>query len=266
MRAALWAFPRAMSRHKVRSRPCSNGRRPAARQRTASGASGHGRRRCGADLCVFRCRRRRAQAGECCGLLTADMAEFGHADDERERGALADAGNAQYEIKATGEVVMGAQRCNDPQQFARRRAFSRAMSVRTMRRSRGSPICSSRTLMARDVLLDLFDEGQMVCQLRQALIRRDPRPVDRRRTGGDQNRIELIVLGAAQMHAGIALTWIGCSTRTVKPRSRKCSTTPRSYPPVASMPTRVTPALANSRPARRQPTSVLTTCQCSEPT
>jgi hypothetical protein len=41
-------------------------------------------------------------------------------------------------------------------------------------------------LEACDVLFDLLDEGQMLSQLRQALVRLDPRLLDRRRTGGDE--------------------------------------------------------------------------------
>ena len=55
-------------------------------------------------------------------------------------------------------------------------------------------------LDAGDVLLDLFDEGQMLSQLCQALVRLDARLFDRGRTGGDKNRIELVILGPAQMH------------------------------------------------------------------
>src|ERR1700712_2612283 len=47
------------------------------------------------------------QTGQGCGFLAADPAEFGHADDERQRGAFADAGNAQYQIEPPGEIAMG---------------------------------------------------------------------------------------------------------------------------------------------------------------
>src|SRR5580700_602759 len=76
------------------------------------------------------------EAGQRRGLLATDAAELRHADDEGDCGALADAGNAQHEIEAAGEVVSSAAR----------RAFNRVMSVTTMRRCRRSPTCSSRTL------------------------------------------------------------------------------------------------------------------------
>src|SRR5208282_4182093 len=58
-------------------------------------------------------------------------------------------------------------------------------------------------LEAGNVLLGLLDEGQMWRQLSQAIVRLDTRLIDRRRAGGDKNCIELVVLGPAQMHAGI---------------------------------------------------------------
>ena len=41
------------------------------------------------------------------GFFAADLTEFGHADDERQRRALADAGNAQHQIEASCQIVMG---------------------------------------------------------------------------------------------------------------------------------------------------------------
>ena len=65
-------------------------------------------------------------------------------------------------------------------------------------------------LEARNVLLDLFDEGQQVCKLSQTLIWRDPWLVHRSRTGRNQNGIERIVLGPAQMHPAkrLDLNWL----------------------------------------------------------
>ena len=58
-------------------------------------------------------------------------------------------------------------------------------------------------LEAGNVFLDLFDKGQVLRQLCQAVVWRDARLIDCRRTVGDKSRIELIVLGPAQMHACI---------------------------------------------------------------
>jgi hypothetical protein len=58
-------------------------------------------------------------------------------------------------------------------------------------------------LVAGDILFDLLDIGQMLRQLRQALVRREARLIDRRCTSGDEHRIELIVLGPAQMHTRV---------------------------------------------------------------
>ena len=52
-----------------------------------------------------------------CRLLAADAAEFGHSDNNGERGAFADAGHAEHEIEPAGEIVMIAQPSDDPEQF-----------------------------------------------------------------------------------------------------------------------------------------------------
>jgi hypothetical protein len=54
-----------------------------------------------------------SKTGEGCGLFTADAAELGHADDERKRGAIANARDAQYQIKAASEIVVSAQESGD---------------------------------------------------------------------------------------------------------------------------------------------------------
>ncbi len=59
----------------------------------------------------------RRKTSERCGFLAADASELRHADDERERSPLADTRNAQHEVKPSGEVGMGAQLRDDPQQL-----------------------------------------------------------------------------------------------------------------------------------------------------
>ena len=59
------------------------------------------------------------EAGQGGGLLAADAAELGHADDERQRGALADAGNAAHEIEAMPEIVISPQLPRDASEFGR---------------------------------------------------------------------------------------------------------------------------------------------------
>ena len=47
-----------------------------------------------------------SKAGQCGRLFAIDTAELGHADQERERGAFADTGNAEHEIKTRGEIAV----------------------------------------------------------------------------------------------------------------------------------------------------------------
>ena len=70
--------------------------RPAAGDATLAGAV--------AAVVVERC-----ETGQRCCLLTADLTQLWHPNDQSERGPQADAGNGQHEGKTTGEVVVGAQ-------------------------------------------------------------------------------------------------------------------------------------------------------------
>jgi hypothetical protein len=67
-----------------------------------------------------------------------------NSNEERERGTFANASNAQHQVKANREVVVSAQLPDNA--TVSRRAFSRAMSLRTARRNSESLMCSSRTL------------------------------------------------------------------------------------------------------------------------
>jgi hypothetical protein len=97
-------------------------------------------------------------------LFAADGAEFGHADDERQRGALADAGDAP------AEIVMIAQLPGDAGEFGG------APCLHAGEVSHHHPPQPRRDDMfqsgfdARDVLLDLLDEGQLIRQLDQPCI------------------------------------------------------------------------------------------------
>ena len=57
------------------------------------------------------------ETGEGGDLLAADLAELWQADDEGDGGALADAGDAENELEAPSEVVMGAQPLCDAAQL-----------------------------------------------------------------------------------------------------------------------------------------------------
>src|SRR5204863_3150988 len=129
-----------------------------------------------------------SQTGECCGLFAADASELRHADDESERGALSDAGNAEHEIEAVGEVVMDAQLSDDAQDLGC------ATGLEPCNVGEDDALHSSVVdmlkpgLEPRDVFFDLLDEGQVVGELRQALVRLDARLIDGESAGGDENR------------------------------------------------------------------------------
>ena len=58
-----------------------------------------------------------SEASQGGGLLAADPAKLRHANDERQCGAFADAGNAEHQIEAIGEVAMEAQLADDTPHF-----------------------------------------------------------------------------------------------------------------------------------------------------
>ena len=88
----------------------------------------------------------RSKPSQGCSFFTTDLSEFGHADDQRQRGALTNAGNAQHQVKPAARSSWPRRLLGNERICAIRRAFSLAMSLPTMRRSRGSSICSSRVL------------------------------------------------------------------------------------------------------------------------
>ena len=123
------------------------------------------------------------EPGQRCGFLAVDAAEFRHADDECDCGALAEAGNAQHQIETMGEIVVSAQRCDNAQEFGGPSFnFSRAMSAIDHATRRRITDMFEADLEASNVLLDLLNEGQVLRQLRQATIRLDTRLIDRRRS------------------------------------------------------------------------------------
>ena len=115
-------------------------------RREQGSAQRHGHRRCGAGPCVVRCRRRTGRARPGPRFLTADLSKFGHADDQRQCGALAETGDAQHRSSRRARSSWPRRCLAMIRICAVRRAFNRAMSLVTIRRSRGSSTCSSLTL------------------------------------------------------------------------------------------------------------------------
>ena len=161
-------------------------------------------------------------------FLTTDLSQFGHADDECQRGALTNARDAQHQVKPAGKIVVATKKlgngtylslpsCLQPSDVAADKA-SQPRFIDMLEPG----------LEAREVLLDLLEKGRYPAR--------------------SANLGSGAILGGpiAAAHAAIkiassasflawrkctrpkALTCIGCSTRTMKPAARKCSTTPRS--------------------------------------
>ena len=146
----------------------------------------------------------RGQAGKHRRLLTADATELGHSNDKRERGALADAGNAQHQIEPPRKVGVKAQFLDDPKHLGCPAYFQAGDVGHDETPQATIADVFEPGLQTGNVLLGLLDEGQMVGKLGQAHIRREPRFLDRGRAGRHQGCIKRIVLGPAQMHPRIS--------------------------------------------------------------
>jgi hypothetical protein len=143
------------------------------------------------------------QSGERGGLLAADLAEFGHADDEGEGSPFADAGNAEDEVEAAGKVAVLAQGPDDAELLGGAPRLQPGDVGDDHAPEPSILDVLEADLEAGDILLDLLDEGQLRGQPGQALVRRDRRRIDGGGAGGDQRRIEGVVLGPPPMQTGI---------------------------------------------------------------
>src|SRR5205814_5699941 len=119
------------------------------------------------------------QSGQRCRFLATDVAELGHADDERQRGALADTGNAQHEVETDSEIVVGAQPLGNVKDL-RRTSQLQSCNVAVDDAPQGRLVDVLKPgLEACDVLLDLLKEGQISSQIGQSRVRSDLRCIER---------------------------------------------------------------------------------------
>jgi hypothetical protein len=167
------------------------------------------------------------------------LAELWHADDAGEGGALGDAIDAAGQGEALGEIGMDAE--------CRGELLERTASRRVLRRTISSSICSIRVRCSAS--------GSM-------------------RGSGAWRSVGVAAVQAAMSAASIlsflarcrrnsakARTWRGWKRMTAKPSRRNCRTTSRSYPPLASMPTRSALCRRSQRDSTSWPSAVLSTCR-----
>ena len=129
----------------IRSFPRKRG----APRRRASAASAPGLPQCDADLYVLPLSSSNgASPARAAASSRSTRPELGHSDHESERGALADASHALYQVAPASEIVVrrAASATMRSDLGLHGEPCRRATSARTRRRNRGSLICSSRTL------------------------------------------------------------------------------------------------------------------------
>ena len=136
------------------------------------------------------------KASESGGLLAAQAADLGHADHNGDGSPLANAIDAGDQIESCGEVAVLANGGGEGLEFG--------VVHRLQAGDLGAPEVAqaliaaglAARLVAGDVLADLLDDGEMIGELDQSRIGRRMNGFGRRRAGGDQPRIDFVVLSA----------------------------------------------------------------------
>jgi len=170
----------------------------------------------------------RGEAGEGGGLLAADAAELGHADEEGEGGALADAGHAEDELAAAGQIGMGRdRRCEAAHLGGAAGLEADDVGLHHAALARLVHVLQAG-LEAGGVFLGLLQESEAAGELLQAGVRGDGRRLAGRRAGGDQKRVEAVVLGPAATQPGEGAHLQRLQDHDREPAARRASTTPRS--------------------------------------
>jgi Homeodomain-like domain len=142
------------------------------------------------------------EAGEGRGLFAGDTAEFGQAQQDGKRRAFADAGHALDQIEAGGEIGMLAYLPNDFEEFGGSPGLQAADVAGDDAAQAGVGDMFETGFEAGDILFELLDEGELVGQGFQAAIDLTLDWIERCGAGGDEGRIDGIVLGAAQVQPG----------------------------------------------------------------
>ena len=132
-------------------------------------------------------------------MLPTEAPELGHADDERQCGTLTDAGHAEHQIQAVAEIVMSAQTRDDPMQLGPATCLEAGNIGHDNAPQPRIFNVLEPDFQAGDVFFDLLNEGQMLRKLGQSRIGCNARSLHDGRASSDQNRIKLVVLGAAEM-------------------------------------------------------------------
>ena len=167
------------------------------------------------------------KARESGGVLAAQAANLGHAHQDGDCRALANAIDAGDQIEPRGEVAVLSNGGAEGLEFGREHRLQAG--------NLGAPEIAQALvaaglavrLVAGDVLADLLDDGEMIGEFEQAWIRRCMNGFSRRRAGISRASI-LSFLARCPLNVAKARTCAGWNMMTLKPSRRNAKTTSRS--------------------------------------
>ena len=144
----------------------------------------------------------RSKAGEGSDFFAAEAPEFGQANDERDCGAGADTLDGDEQGEPAGKLPILCDKCADQQHsgFAALLEAGNILFVQALEVH--FPARLGHGLENDDLLLDLLEIGQLGIEPVEAGIRQRRQLIKAGREGGDQRRVELVVLGPLEPALG----------------------------------------------------------------
>ena len=144
----------------------------------------------------------RGEAGEGCGLLAADVPEFGHAHDQGEAGPRADPGHAQHQLETLGEVGMLPHVLEQALELVGA-ARLQLLDVGLDEAAQAVVVGVLQPgLPADDVRLELLDIGQPPGELVQARVGLARLRLEEVGAGRDHGRVDAVALGPTEVQPG----------------------------------------------------------------
>ena len=152
------------------------------------------------------------QAGD---LFAADAAQFGQADDQRQRGAQADALDGYEQVKPARQRGVPGKRGGRQRHVGITAPFETGDIALVQALEPRHPRRLGHRLQHHDLLLELLQVGQFGIEGIEAGVRQRRQLIETGREGGDQCRIEPVVLGVLEPAPGE-----GAHLRRLQPRRR----------------------------------------------
>ena len=165
------------------------------------------------------------QAGD---LFAADAAQFGQADDQRQRGAQADALDGYEQVKPARQRGVPGKRGGRQRHVGITAPFETGDIALVQALEPRHPRRLGHRLQHHDLLLELLQVGQFGIEGIEAGVRQRRQLIETGREGGDLCRIEPVVLGGLSRLLAKARTCAGCSRAASTGPPRRCASSSHS--------------------------------------